>query len=1129
MALCSGSHRYHMNRNKISIEMTTPLHFSNSNSKHINLFEFIFLLIFFSPFFLQAQESTNSTFWVGVDSKIINPVKGTPKSFSEIRSEGTLLVNNSGAMLLLYGNRGMPANPVPMYSYVSNDGGVTWEYQTPFTTYNGYEISTYDLSVSGKYFTTGSFNIGTDGKPVYFFSTDGKNWSAVNKSDLLDKGYYGTGFRSIIEAKNGKLSEYLNLKSAGLFDVDEAYKLHKIYYPDGSIKTANLIETDKTGRDMANYYPYQPSSGAYVRGNVLIDYRVIREAYFTCEGKYFANADGFSYISDDDISYKIFSSGLFESTLSMKEKYFPIACALFGLGVTSSNEVKLYAKIKNGNWEDTQLYSSMNSYPGEPRIKYNPKTKRFYIFKNFQYGITKNNENAVLLQSKKTYECDCMGNVPAPEENKVRYGTTVITHGWQLPAGNNPTSEGEWVNNMAKAILSKVKGNGCIYRYQKESGIFLPLDNDKCKEGEKILMFDWASESNSISAGYSEAAGDALFNALLWGEKQGKFGLKNIHFIGHSRGTVVNTEVVERLLYLKNNYTKYMDIVSVDQVTNLDPHDWGGGGNLGLHVADDWDNHPKIVDITFPPKRVPNNGVIAWEGVVFSDSYYQENPLMDYGEPKNGDLPGKPAKFRNPLDGRPVECTYNVDWTAITKNHSDIHDYYISTIKSDNINSSLGGYQYSRICGNLRPPINPDQCSKKDQKSHFPEFDFYSNMQYIDKSITNQVKKSRIRGIMNGSFDRSNSRIFPDLQEPADISSKSKGSFGLEVPGWEQHGGGFKGDMSYRKPVTDNHGNNTEIKPTFEIEEGVLKMYQYKNSTIPTSITHNRFYVPLDADKISFKYKTTNLKTGVLNLLVKDITTQMSTKPIQQILTSNTIEFKEYFLDITPYQDHIITLEFNFTGIALSGDQCNISIDDVKLLPKISSAKSQPAMTNNTVEKVYVSQSNTSPSPITSAPNGIQNGNFNSSQGWISSGGTVLFNNGEAALRPKENKLAVKIRSTKFKASDDSKKITLKIDKQAVSSGDFKIMVIDGATGIPQTVYSDQIRETGNKVNNGINKVNKFLNTGELPTSEKTKTFEEVSADISKFAGKEIFIEISYENFGLNKPQILIDDIELKN
>ena len=220
----------------------------------------------------------------------------------------------------------------------------------------------------------------------------------------------------------------------------------------------------------------------------------------------------------------------------------------------------------------------------------------------------------------------------------IAFGITVITHGFQ-PPNANPLKEGEWVLNMARAIKNKYGGK--ILTYKKQTGLFETLPNEPISEGETVLLFDWADESWFNIEGYSEAAGDALFAALI------KSGLKleNLHFIGHSRGCVVTTEVVERLLSIG---------VNVDHVTNLDPHDWGGMSNLGMAIGSDFDNHPELDPIKSPIGWDHNNGVICWDGIHFSDTYWHQR--------------GKEID----LDGRPVFGSYCERWYNVY--HTDIHE-----------------------------------------------------------------------------------------------------------------------------------------------------------------------------------------------------------------------------------------------------------------------------------------------------------------------------------------------------------------------------------------------------------------------------------------------------------------------
>lgn len=319
----------------------------------------------------------------------------------------------------------------------------------------------------------------------------------------------------------------------------------------------------------------------------------------------------------------------------------------------------------------------------------------------------------------------------------VPNGTTIITHGYQAPEVA-PIAAGEWMGMMANAII-ELKGKGQVLRYNKSSGRYDQIYS-KGKAGETILLFDWAKESNNDYKGYSEAAGDALFSSLILGAKRGDFSLKELHFIGHSRGTVVNTLAVERLIVLKNSYPN-TTAISIDQVTNIDPHDWGF-----LNKASDLDDAHKDISIGIPPNNIPNNGTIAWAGI-FSDTYYQTNPSL-IGEVN--------------LHGRPVLGTMNFEWTendqGTVLKHGGINGIhllgYLRTItegvKIKSSGGAEGGYHLARLGGEAF--IRPTSIAGTNQ----PTFNFFNENENEDV------------GIVNGSFNRGED---------------------FEIPGWLEHNG----------------------------------------------------------------------------------------------------------------------------------------------------------------------------------------------------------------------------------------------------------------------------------------------------------------------------------------------------
>ncbi|HPS27830.1 MAG TPA: T9SS type A sorting domain-containing protein [Bacteroidales bacterium] len=230
--------------------------------------------------------------------------------------------------------------------------------------------------------------------------------------------------------------------------------------------------------------------------------------------------------------------------------------------------------------------------------------------------------------------------------------TTVISHGYTPPASDQVYG---WMLDMANALRYRL-GDAVVRVYNAQTGNFDYLIGSGT---QTVLIFDWMTASNNFQAGFSEDAGAALFTSLIQGHLQGDFDITTLHFIGHSRGTVVNSECAERLLVAG---------FPVAQTTSLDAHDWGA-----VSFFDDYDCNPDTW----------HSGVEAWQGISWADSYYQENLIE--------------------LNGRPVEGTYQVFLGSI--GHNDVHDWYTETILDSTRHE---GYYYSINGGgyNNRPAIS---------------------------------------------------------------------------------------------------------------------------------------------------------------------------------------------------------------------------------------------------------------------------------------------------------------------------------------------------------------------------------------------------------------------------------------
>lgn len=380
-----------------------------------------------------------------------------------------------------------------------------------------------------------------------------------------------------------------------------------------------------------------------------------------------------------------------------------------------------------------------------------------------------------------------------------RFGTTVITHGFQLGGSLNC-----WPFQMARAILTR-SGGGKILQYDKTSNTFQACQSpDPCGNtnhcaspdpaGETILLFDWAQESNNNFQGFSEAAGDALFSALIRGEQGAQFTLDPIHFIGHSRGTVVNSEAVERLLAFAK---------PVDHVTMIDPVDEGWAAQL-----DDYDVNAH-----------GDRGAVAWLGTGFTDSYYS----LDFDSCFGLDLDGRRIEGANNLNLSNLGSVSNID-------HLDIHAWYHFTIDTTAEDDGDSGICTADDLGTswFDQTSNSPLCETTASERRRPssrEYDgyFFSRLgggKGARCSSTFGPKTTVLfnpeeEGIVNGDFER------------GPLTFQDQATRG--VPGWSWNGGGGTGHV-------DLSGSNRFL----ELDRDNVQR------------VHNWFYMPADSRAIRF-------------------------------------------------------------------------------------------------------------------------------------------------------------------------------------------------------------------------------------------------------------------------------------
>lgn len=230
--------------------------------------------------------------------------------------------------------------------------------------------------------------------------------------------------------------------------------------------------------------------------------------------------------------------------------------------------------------------------------------------------------------------------------------TTVITHGYSLEG-----SKGAWIEGMCNAIIARAGGLGAVCRYDQMTGSWRVLSGSLDSGQPVCLIYRWLQDFDKPGEawGFAEGAADAMYAALRdpqftngAGQPIAAIDLisgRNLHFLGHSRGTVVNSEVVQRLGAAG---------IAVDHVTMFDPHPMDG--TLDWPVNFDWGD------------PMPHH----WANTIFTDNYWRaDGGVFNATDP----------------DGIPIPGAYNVNLNESTLNsggysiaHSDTHLWYHGTI-----------------------------------------------------------------------------------------------------------------------------------------------------------------------------------------------------------------------------------------------------------------------------------------------------------------------------------------------------------------------------------------------------------------------------------------------------------------
>ena len=319
-------------------------------------------------------------------------------------------------------------------------------------------------------------------------------------------------------------------------------------------------------------------------------------------------------------------------------------------------------------------------------------------------------------------------------------GVTIVTHGYEP---FDP--EGDTMLPFARQLRQAIDDNNgndraWLLDFDTTTGLFDPTDSilpvifDAAATGEIVINFDWSEDSQHVSAGWAESAGDALFALLTDLEliDPSTSSGPELHFIGQGMGAVVTSEAVERLAYYN---------VPVDHVTYLDPHDFDQG--LVVDTA-------QRLDSTGQPTGY---GAVVWDNVEFADVYYQTRgingpDISDALVPLGRPIPGA---FNFLVDATNYLPPDDYDSLNIFGDHRYVWEgFYLATITGEQpqdnalqptadtpppatpIPTGDLGYAFSRLVNPLSRPSatfyeNPDRGAWQDDELYLQ----YDRVQHI--------------------------------------------------------------------------------------------------------------------------------------------------------------------------------------------------------------------------------------------------------------------------------------------------------------------------------------------------------------------------------------------------------------
>jgi hypothetical protein len=566
--------------------------------------------------------------------------------------------------------------------------------------------------------------------------------------------------------------------------------------------------------------------------------------------------------------------------------------------------------VRSANWQwvTGESWSYTNWAPGEPNDHQGSpeNVAEMYGTAGASPGRWNDDQATALVRGLVEYGVDAR-----------RSGVTVLVHGFD-PWGGSDNPVAYWTEGHILSLLSRF-GGGRVFVYDPGDGefkqdtraSFMAYDDE---DGEKILLHNWLSASNDQESGQAEAAAEALFAALVQSEyakPSDPTASSKFHFIGHSRGASVVSEVVQRLGVYE---------IKVDYVTLLDSHDFDEPG-VGLDTLDLDDN-----EFHDPATQI-------WSNVLYADNYWQEatppfipsgrgSPQLTNGYLYDYQLTNLPGFWDNKARAGQHHAHRNViHWYFGTVSPGTAErraDWY-----TDDEGANTGFNRWFQTVGyGVEDPVdgivNAVNPVTHDKLVHF----FGEQEKSQDDDDASPL-------FFNGDF------------ELADL--------GTSIAGWSYHGGGGTGRVH-------SHNGNHFLRLT------------WNSDALPTnfdSSTHNRFYVPGDATALQFKMLAK--KSSVLKVYLDGV---LATQWSISVKGSPTEFLPPLSIDLTGYADGVHTLKFAVSSKD-SLSPAEVWIDDLEIITPSSATLAKAAAPAELLGLAALTPSLFSDLPVTRTGEGV--------------------------------------------------------------------------------------------------------------------------------------------------------------